>query len=119
MNNMKNRLLVVLMLLIMILMVILFSLFAYTETRCNVLKDNYSFLESKYEALNKSQDTDYEILSTNYNNLERNFDILYTKYYNLFKDYNIYKDSADQYNTLLIDHLMSLTYSEIRGGAST
>ena len=112
---MKNRLLVVLMLLIMILMVILFSLFAYTETRCNILKDNYSFLESKYESLNKSQDTDYEILSTNYNNLERNFDILYTKYYNLFKDYNIYKDSSDQYNTLLIDHLMSLTYSEIRG----
>jgi len=101
--------------LIAFLSIITISVIAYTETRYNILQNNYDFLESKYESLNKTQSNDYDSLMDEYNELETNFETIYNKYSQINKDYNVYKDSAEQYNTLLIDHLMSLTYSKLRG----
>lgn len=113
-KNKKDKLVLSLFVVITIFIVTVLGLFSHYESRYNILKDNYEFLESKYENINNSKSDDYENLLDDYNNLENNFNTLYNKYLATSRDYNSYKSLIQQYNDLLIDHLISLTFNEIR-----
>jgi hypothetical protein len=110
----NNKLIISLFLIITIFSIALLIIVTNYETRYNILNDNYDFLKSKYDNLNNTQSSDYEQLLDDYENLEENFNSIYSKYLINLKDYNSYKSLIQQYNDLLIDHLISLTFNEIR-----
>lgn len=113
-GNKKDKSLLFLLVVITIIIVTFLGLFSHYESRYNVLEDNYDFLESKYENINDTQSDDYENLLDDYDRLENNYNAIYNKYLIKSKDYNSYKSLIQQYNGLLIDHLISLTFNEIR-----
>ena len=103
----NNKLILSILLTITLFSIILAGVFTYYESRYNILNENYNFYKSHYENLNYTQSSDYEKLLDDYNTL-------YSKYLTMSRDYNSYKSLIQQYNDLLIDHLISLTFNEIR-----
>jgi hypothetical protein len=103
----NNKLILSILLIITLFSITLAGVFTHYESRYNILNENYNFYKSHYENLNYTQSNDYEKLLDNYNTL-------YSKYLTMSKDYNSYKSLIQQYNDLLIDHLISLTFNEIR-----
>ena len=93
----------VVIILVMLLFAIVVLILVYEEVRYNTIQDDYEYLEN-----------DYNSLQTKYNSLTTNYDNLVNQYTELNEDYNVFLETTLQYSQLPIDHLMELTYNEIR-----
>jgi hypothetical protein len=113
-KNKQDRIVLSFFIVLTIFVVALLGVFSHYETKYNILRDNYDFLEEKYANANNTNSDAYEKLEIDYSNLTEKYNTLFSKYSNINKDYNSYKNLIQQYNSLLIDHLISLSFNEIR-----